>query len=135
MRKRVLIISVFFLIFILSGCNYFNVSVANVTNSEEGKISRKSSFWSGFSDKYIAIEEEGQEINFVIDMKEGKVTFVLINSEKEEVYSLTREGECKETITYKVEESGRYILREKGSRFKGSYEIMWSNKADSDSDS
>lgn len=132
MRKSFLIMSVFLLVFTLSGCTYFNVSVADITNSEEGKISRTCSYWSGFGDRKIVIEKDGQEINFVIDMTEGTLTLTLVNSDGEEVYALTKEGECKEVISYTAEESGRYILKEKGSKFKGSYQIIWSDEVNTE---
>lgn len=55
----------------------------------------------------------------------GNITFVLEDSEGNEVYTLEREGKCKELIEFVIEESGTYYLTEKAEDFKGKYEITW----------
>lgn len=131
MRNRVLGLSfvILLLAFALTGCNYVNISVSDISNIEKGKITRSCSYWSGFGSRLLVIEEgESKDINFSIDMEEGEVSFTLKDEDGKEVYTLTKEGKCKETATYTAEKSGTFTLIQKGSRFKGRYEIEWANE-------
>lgn len=126
-RKNLLLfVTVILLSFLLTGCDYVNTAVVNIRNNGEGKLGRSSVWWSGVSENEIIIEDNGsKDITFAVNMKKGKLTLELKDSEGEEVYSLSREGKCSETIVFTADDSGRYTLMEKGKKFSGSYQITW----------
>ena len=124
-KKVNTVCSMMILICLLTGCAYSNFSVMNMESKDEGSIGRSSSYWSGIQIGEIISLKEGEEIHFYIEMEKGSVNFILKDSEGNEIYSVEKEGEYKGTETYTAKKSEKLWLTEKGSGFKGSYEITW----------
>lgn len=128
MKKKLAVFSfcLLMLMFALSGCTVSSdVSVMDIEKETDGNITRSAMYWSGVTEHNLKVEEDNKEIKIGFDMEEGSVTFIIENSNGEEVYSVAREGECSEVLSFTAEESGTYRIIEKGKKFKGSYEITW----------
>ena len=125
MRKFSFLVIMVFLIGLLEGCAYANFSVMDVRNREEGSTGRTCTYWSGVQTGDRITVKEGEEVRFQVDMEKGSVTFILKDSEGNEVYSVTKEGEYSGTETYTAEKDEKLWLTEKGSGFKGNYKITW----------
>ena len=124
-KKVSMMWNIIFSICLLTGCAYSNLSVMDIANRKEGSIKRSCSYWSGIQAGDRITLEKGEEIHFYVEMEKGSVTFILKDSEGNEVYSVTKEGEYTGTETYTAEKSDKLKLTEKGASFKGSYEITW----------
>lgn len=113
------------MICLMTGCTYYNVSAINVENRKENSITRSSSYWSGLQKGDRLEVNEGEVVNFNIEMEKGNVTFILEDSEGKEVFTVTKEGAYSGTETYVSEKTETLWLTEKGKGFKGKYEIIW----------
>ncbi len=134
MKKNSIILCLFMIIFFLCGCSYSNISIMNMESAAEGCIKKSSVYWSGIQKGHKIYLDEGDEINFYIEMEKGSVTFSLKDIDNKEVFSLTKEDEFKGNEIYKAQESGILWLIEKGENFKGKYEIRWGEKEDKNSE-
>lgn len=127
-RKICFVISLLIVIVGITGCST-DVAVINIQNNTNGRISKTAAYWSGVSKETIEIvNNESREISFDINMEKGSVTFILENMDGEEVYTLTRDGECIVTETFTFTEEGKYILNQKGDKFSGKYKITWNDE-------
>ncbi len=125
MKKTIFMIHMILIICLMTGCAYYNVSAMNVVNETDNKITRKSSYWSGLQKGDRLEVDEGERINFYIEMEKGSVSFVLKDSEGNEVFTTTKEGTYSGTESYVAEKEDTLWLTEKGKGFKGKYEITW----------
>lgn len=125
MRKRKIgsLFMVLIAVLMMTGCTS-NTALVNIEKKSDNTLGRSCVLWTGTYEDTIEIEEAG-DIIFSVDMKEGKVTFILQNSAGEEVYSLSKEGEFTGSVTYTAEKSEKYVLIQKGEKFKGSYKVIW----------
>ncbi len=134
MKKSNITLCLLMLILLLCGCSYSNILLMNMEGKSEGCIKRSVAYWSGIQKGDKIFINKGDEINFYVEMEKGRITFLLKNSDNEEVFSLIREGEFNGTEKYIAEESGILWLTEKGEKFKGKYEITWGEKENQNSE-
>ena len=132
MKKINFILCIVISICFLTGCAYSNLSVMDIQNRTTDKITRSSSYWSGIQKGDRFEVEEGDEINFDIEIEKGSVTFILKDNEGNEVYTVTKEAEYNGTETYTAEKQGTLWLTEKGNSFKGKYEITREKSAENE---
>lgn len=134
-KKIILLFYIILLVCLMTGCAYYNVSFVDVENRTENRINRKSSYWSGLQKGDRLEVKEGEKINFNIEMEKGSVTFILEDSEKNEVFTVTKEGTYSGSEIYVAEETDTLWLTEKGKGFKGKYEITWGKSEENNGDS
>lgn len=133
MKKISSIGYLFLLVCLLTGCSFSaNVSAFSMETARENSVSRSSSYWSGIQMGSKIAVNEGEEIRFHIEMEKGSVAFTLKDSDGNDIYTLTKEGEYSGTETYTAEADETFWLVEKGVHFKGTYRIEWGEEEGSE---
>ncbi len=136
MKKIGLFFSITLLLYCLTGCSFhFNVSVASQNNDIKSIASRSAIYWSGIQTGRKIELNEGDEVQFDINLEKGTVFFVLKDEDDNDIYTLEKEAEYSGTETYTAQNDEILWLTEIGKSFKGSYKITVNSSTETEEES